>query len=301
MHGRSTVNSLWPNFEGQQIEKAIVGNASNPKKVSMLTWFALVLTIVVLSPTPYAGAQEPGEAPLLGEAAADSGETTPLPEQSYKEPTKNLATLALGGALWPSLGNTEFGTTSAATRPGHVSSGGLAFETAYHRHIAHWERGNLYLGAEFGGFNFDNKDSVDPTQPSTGQPIKGDLDARVWYAGPSIQFMMGEGRFKYFLGAGGGYYQLALTESDEIPKPTCTNFGPCFETKRSLHRSAIGGYVSLGVDLAAFHTESGWEWRLRLEDKIHLVNFGSLDSFSPGTGNLSGPINIIQFGVVAGF
>ena len=62
---------------------------------------------------------------------------------------------------------------------------------------------------------FDNKDSVETTQPSTGQPIKGDLDARVWYAGPSIKFMMGEGRFKYFLGAGGGYYQLDLTESDE--------------------------------------------------------------------------------------
>ena len=113
--------------------------------------------------------------------------------------------------------------------------------------------------------------------------------------------MMGQGRFKYFLGAGGGYYQLDLSESDEIPHPTCTNFGPCFETKRSLNKSAIGGYVSLGVDLVAIRTESGWEWRVRLEDKVHLVNFGSLDSFSPGVGNLSGPINVIQIGVVTGF
>lgn len=96
-------------------------------------------------------------------------------------------------------------------------------------------------------------------------------------------------------------YQLALAESDEIPKPTCTSFGPCFETKRSLNRSAIGGYLSLGLDLAAFHTESGWVWRLRLEDKVHLVNFGSLDSLSPGAGNLSGPVNAIQIGVVTGF
>lgn len=297
------MRGLWRNFENKQSEQAIVGSACNSKIVSMLTWFALVLTIVVLSSIPYAVAQEPGEAASVGEIVADSGEATPLPEQSYKEPTKNLFTLALGGALWPSLGNREFGTTSASTQPGHVSSGGLAFETAYHRHIAHWKHGNLYLGAEFGAFMFDNKDFVDTTQPSTGQPIKGDLDARVWYAGPSIKFMMGEGRFKYFLGAGGGYYQLDLTESDEIPRPPCTNFGllPCFETKRSLNRSAIGGYGSLGVDLAVFHTESGWEWRLRLEDKIHLVNFGSLDSFSPGAGNLSGPINVIQVGVVAGF
>jgi hypothetical protein len=292
----------WRNLKNKRFEQAMVSGACNPKKfsISSLLWIALGIP-VVLSPTPNAFAQGPGEALPQEEAAADSGKPTPLPEQSYKEPVKNLLTLALGGALWPSLGNKEFGTTSASTQPGHVSSGGLAFETAYHRHIAHWELGNLYLGAEFGAFMFDNKDSVETTQPSTGQPIKGDLDARVWYAGPSIKFMMGEGRFKYFLGAGGGYYQLDLTESDEIPRPPCTNFGPCFETKRSLNRSAIGGYGSLGVDLAVFHTESGLEWRLRLEDKIHLVNFGSVDTFSPGAGHLSGPVNVIQIGVVAGF
>jgi hypothetical protein len=113
--------------------------------------------------------------------------------------------------------------------------------------------------------------------------------------------MMGQGRFKYFLGAGGGYYQFDLSESVNIPPPTCTSIAPCFETKRSVNTSAVGGYVSLGVDLAAFRTESGWVWRLRLEDKIHLVNFGSLDTFAPGAGNLSGPINVIQIGVVTGF
>lgn len=291
----------WRNFENTRSEKAIVGSACNPKKVSMLTWFVLALPIVVLSPAPHAVAQEPGEAAPVGEVAADSTKALPPPKEWYEEPTKNLFTLALGGAIWPSLGNKEFGTTSAtANRPGHVSSAGFAFETAYHRHIAHWERGDLYLGGEFGAFIFDNKDSGDITQSSTS-PITGDLDARVWYAGPSIKFMMGQGRLKYFLGAGGGYYHLGLSESDEIPHPTCTNLGPCFETKRALNKSAIGGYVSLGVDLAAFRTDSGWVWRLRLEDKVHLVNFGSLDSFAPGAGNLSGPINVIQIGVVTGF
>ena len=296
------MRGLWRNFKNKQSEQAMVSGACNPKKVSIssLLWVALGIP-VVLSPTPNALAQGPGEALPQEGAAADSGEPIPpLLERSYKEPMKNLLTLALGGALWPSLGNTEFGTTTAATRPGQVSSTGLAFETAYHRHIAHWERGDLYLGGEFGAFIFDNKDSGDPTQPSTSLNT-GDFDASVWYAGPSIKFMMGEGRFKYFLGGGGGYYQLALSESVNIPAPTCTSIAPCVEVKRSLNKSAIGGYVSLGVDLAAFHTESGWEWRLRLEDKIHLVNFGSLDSFSPGAGNLSGPINVIQIGVVAGF
>jgi hypothetical protein len=267
----------------------------------MLTWFVLALLIVVLCPTPHAVAQEPGEAAPVGEVAADSKKALPPPKEWHEEPTKNLFTLALGGAIWPSLGNKEFGTTSAtANGSGQVSTMGFAFETAYHRHIAHWERGDLYLGGEFGAFIFHNKDSGDITQSSTS-PITGDLDASVWYAGPSIKFMMGQGRLKYFLGGGGGYYHLDLTESNEIPHPTCTNFGPCFETKRSVSKSAMGGYVSLGVDLAAFRTDSGWVWRLRLEDKIHLVNFGSLDSFAQGTGNLSGPINVIQIGVVTGF
>jgi len=292
----------WRKFKNKQFEKAIVNGACNPKKVSISSrvWFALGIALV-LSPTPHALAQEPSEAPPLEGAAADSGEPMPLPAPSYKEPMKNLLTLALGGASWPSLGNKEFGTTSASTQPGHVSSGGLAIDAAFHRRIAHWERVNLYLGADFGASIFNSIESAETTQPSTGPPIKGDHDARVWYAGPSIKFMMGEGRFKYFLGAGGGYYQFDLTEADEIPRPPCTNLGPCFETKRSLKRSALGGHVSLGVDWVAFHTESGWEWRLRLEDKIHLVNFGNLDSFTPGVGNLSGPINVIQIGVVAGF
>jgi len=277
------------------------GERGSIRPRSALLCFALGLTIIVLCPIPLAVAQEPSEAAPGGEVATDSTKALPPPKEWYEEPTRNLFTLALGGAIWPSLGNKEFGTTSAtANRPGQVSSLGFALETAYHRHIAHWGRGDLYLGGEFGAFFFGKQGPGDTTQSSTSTTT-GDLDARMWYAGPSIKYMMGQGRFKYFLGAGGGYYQLDLSESVNIPPPTCTSIAPCFETKRSVNKSAMGGYVSLGVDLAAFQTESGWVWRLRLEDKIHLVNFGSLDSFSPGAGNLSGPINVIQIGVVTGF
>ncbi|HEV8327265.1 MAG TPA: hypothetical protein VGQ08_07250 [Nitrospiraceae bacterium] len=225
------MRNRWRSNENEQSEKAIVSGACNREKVSILSlvWFALGIA-VVLFPSPHAMAQGPREAPALEGAAADSAKPMPLPARSYKEPTKNLLALGLGGASWESLGNKEFGTTSTVTRPGHISSGGLVIEAAYHQRIVQWERGNLYLGAEFGAFLFENKESENT--PSTGQPRKGELDARIWYAGPSIKFMMGEGRFKYFLGAGGGYYQFDLEESDEIPRPACTNFGPCFETKR---------------------------------------------------------------------
>lgn len=158
-----------------------------------------------------------------------------------------------------------------------------------------------YLGAEWGGFLFSKDQEAFGTQPSTGTPGKGVLKSMMWYAGPSMKFMMGKGRLKYFLGGGVGYYSLRLSEVDHILPPACTSIAPCESTRREITRSAIGGHVSLGIDLAVFQTQSGLQWKVRLEDDIHLVNYGSLDNFSPGVGGLSGPINVIQFGVIAGF
>jgi hypothetical protein len=36
---------------------------------------------------------------------------------------------------------------------------------------------------------------------------------------------------------------------------------------------------------------------LRLEDKVHYVDFGHLDHFTPGSGRLTGPINVITVGL----
>lgn len=49
MRGRSTVNSLWPNFEDQQTEKAIVGSVCNPKIVSIEITLWLLLAGITLS------------------------------------------------------------------------------------------------------------------------------------------------------------------------------------------------------------------------------------------------------------
>jgi hypothetical protein len=270
------------------------------KNGSILMWLGLGLILIKLTPTSIAVAQEPFEAGQADETAVEPAQETPPPTPWYQNPLKNQFVFSLGLAMWPSLGDKEFGTTSATSLPGSLNSVGGALQMAYERHIAHWQRGDLYLGAEFGGFLFGNDQAVLGTQPSTGSPVKGMLDSRLWYAGPSIKFMIGEGRAKFFVGGGVGYYSLNLSESDEDPRP-CTKFGPCLITKRSLTKSAIGGHVSLGIDLAAYQTQSGWQWRIRLEDDIHLVNFGSLDHFSPGVGGLSGPINVIQIGLIGGF
>ncbi len=270
---------------------------------SVLMWLGLGFILVVYNPTSFAVAQEPVEVERADTTAVEPAQDTPPPappEPWYKTPTKNLFVFSLGLAIWPSLGDKEFGTTSATSSPGSLNSVGRALQAAYERHIAHWHRGDLYLGAEVGGFLFDNDQAVLGTEPSTGSPVKGMLDSRLWYAGPSIKFMIGEGRVKFFVGGGVGYYSLNLAESNEAPPP-CTKFGGCFITKRSLTKSAIGGHVSLGIDLAAYQTQSGWQWRIRLEDDIHLVNYRSLDNFSPGAGGLSGPLNVIQIGVMGGF
>jgi hypothetical protein len=207
---------------------------------------------------------------------------------------KNLFALTLGAAYWPSL---DSKTLTASSNHPKLSSLGIALSGAYHRHLVHWPVGDLYLGAEIGLFNFDNSSE----STSSNQPITGDLDGQVWYVGPSFKFIMGKRPFTYYVGGGGGYYEVSITESNEVPRPACTRLGPCFNTVNSLHRSTFGGYVSLGAELILFMTESGRQWRLRLEDQIHIVNFGSIESFAPGAGNLSGPINVLQIGVVLGF
>jgi hypothetical protein len=274
------------------------------RKRSVLIWLSLSLILVMLHLTSFAVAQEPAEGKDADPTAAEQAQDTPppaLPDPWYKTPAKNNLVLSLGGAIWPSLSDKEFGPTSATGLPGSLNSLGLAFQVAYERHIIHWQRGDLYLGAEFGGFRFDN-DKEDDTQPTTETVAKGALDSFAWYAGPSIKFMIGEGRVKFFVGGGGGYYSLKLTETDVFTRPLCTSVLPtCGTTKRSLTKSAMGGHVSFGLDLAVFQTQSGWQWRLRLEDDIHLVNYGSLDHFAPGVGGLSGPLNVIQFSVMAGF
>lgn len=275
------------------------------KSGSMLMWLALGLTLIMLNPTSFAVAQEPVEEKPADNITSEPTQDTPppaLPEPWYKTPAKNNLVLSVGGAVWPSLSDKEFGPTSTTGLPGSLNSLGLAFQVAYERHIIHWQRGDLYLGAEFGGFRFDNDQGTDSTQPTSATVDKGALDSFAWYAGPSIKFMIGEGRVRFFVGGGGGYYSLKLTESDVFTRPLCTSVLPtCGLTKRSLTKSAMGGHVSFGLDVAAFQTHSGWQWRLRLEDDIHLVNYGSLDHFSPGVGGLSGPLNVIQVSVMTGF
>lgn len=271
---------------------------------ALVMGLGLGFILVALHPTSWAMAQGSVEEQSAGLSTVEPAQDTPppaLPEPWYKTPAKNNLVISLGGAIWPSLSDKEFGPTSATGLSGGLNSLGIAFQVAYERHIIHWQRGDLYLGAEFGGFRFDN-DKEDSTQPTTETVAKGALDSFAWYVGPSIKFMIGEGRVKFFVGGGGGYYSLKLTETDVFTRPLCTSVLPtCGTTKRSLTKSAMGGHVSFGLDLAVFQTQSGWQWRIRLEDDIHLVNYGSLDHFSPGVGGLSGPLNVIQIGIIGGF
>jgi len=222
--------------------------------------------------------------------------SVPVAPPAASAAQKNLFSISLNGAYWPSLGDKALGSPMSNSSK-NLSSLGVALAGAYHRHIVHWDMGDLYLGGEAGLLNFDNsQDSIPPNQLMTGK-----LDARLWYAGPSLKFMMGKGRLRYYIGAGGGYYEVSIWESNEIPRPPCTNIGPCLNTVNSLHRSTFGGFVSVGADIIVWTTQSGWQWRVRLEDQIHFLHFGSLNSFAPGVGNLSGPINVMQIGGVLAF
>jgi hypothetical protein len=72
-------------------------------------------------------------------------------------------------------------------------------------------------------------------------------------------------------------------------------------TREEVDKAAFGGYVSLGFDIPL--QKSGKGVVLRIEDKVHLVDFGKIEKsvFSTGSGGLHGPINVIQIGIAYGF
>ena len=59
-------------------------------------------------------------------------------------------------------------------------------------------------------------------------------------------------------------------------------------------KETIGGYLSAGVGFPLLPPD---RLILRIEGKVHFVNFGDLGVFAPGSGDLKGPIYIFQAGI----
>lgn len=223
--------------------------------------------------------QEPVSPP--GDDASAEGESQEREASRYR---RIALAIAIGAAHWPNVHNVE--PNPAIFNPdaiGRPNAWGISVELAGHLRVYTKDRWDLLLGADLGFVNMENSKSFDSpgTTPGTEQSR---LLTQMVYFTPSVKFYYHTGVARPFIGAGIGGYFLELaarTERGEL-------------LEKFLKKEAFGGYASLGVDMPIRLGSFGL--LLRLEDKFHLVDFGSLGNFSPSSGSLTGPINMIQFG-----
>jgi len=245
--------------------------------ISTLVWTAIFLALL----SPHAHAQP---APEPGPAESTGKEAQKLPKQ--------LFAVATGVSYLPDLSAIE--PHRALINPerfGRFDAWGFNLEVAYHRQLVQWDSADLYIGGDVGLFTHGNTKKFDVRFFPSGETTQGEIFARGFYLTPSAKVVLKRSHsWRPFLGAGAGYYLLDFVELIVDP------LGGSFEADELFEQHAFGGYVSLGMDIPL--SSNGRGFSLRLEGKVHLVSFVSLDNFAPGSSNLNGPIHMIQLGIV---
>ena len=236
-----------------------------------------------------------------GDQESADGRTSGTKDESERRRSpRNLFALAMGAGYWPNLHKVQ--PDPSVFDPnvfGRPNTWGINVDLAYHRQVAHWRDKDLFLGVDLGFLINENEKTFRERDMDSGT-IRTTREARLlsslFYLTPSAKLMFGPpGSWRWFAGGGLGLYGVELAVKDEVGAEV-ERF-----VEKKVEKTAFGGYVSIGTDIPVFRSQSGWEFRLRLEDKLHHVDFGNLGPFAPGSGDLAGPINMIQFGLVAGF
>ena len=172
----------------------------------------------------------------------------------------------IGISEWDSADNLE------PTNGGGFDSDGFNWE--FSLHVAAWETryGDLLVGADHGIFSHSGAGFT---------PELSGLSARGFYLTPSVKWRFGEyGHLRTHLEAGAGYYKIDIADADYFG-------GDDIWKERT-----VGGYLGLSFDfplvLAYLEPTVGL--------KVHFFDTGSPGGIGPVTGDLSGPVYMLQFG-----
>jgi hypothetical protein len=207
-------------------------------------------------------------------------EETPLPRK------KNYFSILGGAVYWQNLGELEHSLSGTGSGPfGDFKEWGYNVEIGYHRLITQFLGSDIQLGMDFGAFFNENETDFQLLIPPGGETLEIALNSRGLYLTPSVKMVIGKyGSTRLFLGAGVGFYMLDFVE--QLPDGD--------EVYEFAEKETIGGYLSAGV---GFPLSPPDRLILRIEGKVHFVNFGDLGAFAPGAGDLKGPIYMFQAGI----
>ncbi len=216
-----------------------------------------------------------------GTASAQEPTATPPPR------TPTLLVFGLGPVYWPGVHDLDPSGSPFANELGRFHTWGFAVEFACQRRMARWGGVDVLVGGDLGVFANESNSEFRAFIHPFGGPVDGQITARGLFLTPSVRFVPGGTQnWRFALGAGAGWYDVDFTEI----------LDGFFEGAELFSESSFGGYVSFGADRRLWVERP--RWRLRLEAKVHFVDFGSTDRYAPGAGDLSGPINTLLFGFV---
>ena len=133
---------------------------------------------------------------------------------------------------------------------------------------------------EFGVLTFDERQSFRVRLPK-GEVVDDDTDINVGYFAASGTWRHSLGAFDVNLGAGIGLYQVSVLEEEDF-----------YGEEEVVQDIDLGGFLLIG-----FGFPIGDGTTLTFQDKIHIVHFDDLDSFTPGRDTIDGPIHFLQVGI----
>jgi len=207
--------------------------------------------------------------------------------EAYLSKKKDFFTVFLGAVYWETMGEIE--PAFSGSDPGEFGRFkelGYNIELAYHRLVTQWLGNDIQLGIDFGLFYNGNEKKFEVTLLPSGEKLKRGLNSRGLYLTPSVRMLIGRyGSPRLFVGAGLGFYLVDFVEQLSDGMEVDEYFG----------EEALGGYLSVGMGFPLSSPPD--KLVLRFEAKVHFVNFGDLEQFAPGAGDLKGPIYIFQVGL----
>ena len=217
--------------------------------------------------------------------AADSGQAES--NGSVLRSKKNYFNVLLGGVYWKNLNDIEYDfSVMNPTEYGTFKEWGYNIELGYHRHVSRWLGNDVLLGIDFGIFNNENEKDFSVTVLPSGRRLKGSIDARTLYLTPSVKLVIEKQGYPMFLmGAGLGYYLVDFEEQ----------LSDGMEVEEYFEEDTLGGYLSLGVDFPLSSLSEGLA--LRVESKVHFMNFSGLGGITSGRDDLRGPVYMLQIGI----
>lgn len=230
----------------------------------------------------------PGSPPPPPTVVAPPMPAPPLPLETLPaERPRNYVDFMFGASYWGGLGDLD--PSGVSPVPGQFTDfdkWGFAFDIGYDRVVASGAHSDWTLGLELGWNTFDNDGS------GLASPYS-DITAGMFYITPVTRWLLHlSDTVTIAPGVGAGYYGFSVVETETYYYGWWWGYA-----SRTLNQdSAFGGFVSLGLD---FHLNEAAI--LRIDNKLHFVEFDGLQSLLPNETRVDGPIYTLEIGFALAF